>query len=435
MFNRRIVAGHPYLTLFFLYLVTRLVVLIFFSEYPSLFYNHYEAAALNFLNSGGFTVPYHNSLVPMTLYPPGYSFFIALIFGIVGEKIIVLQLVQVVMAAASFLLFFKVVEDLFRDKQKAFYFGIFYCLIPIFWTQDVSVNTGAPVAISLLFTGIYFLHRFFRYKSSSACFLSGLFLAAASAVRSEYAVFMMALFVLTVWKFRRNIKPASLMFASFLLVLAPLSIRNYDNFKVITPYPGGFGLALVNVIGKYYPSQEKGFAYGDENVLKAEKGNYEVLSYPEPYRREKARMSRAVSFIKERPLAFIKVLVFNLPRAWFGQSVGLAGKKANGLQKELGKGKGLFRIFMENSSKMIDVMAGIFCSLILFATFLYALFRKSIVLNDYLIFIIPAALLFLLFVPLGTLGRYVIPGYMMLSPVSYLGILKLKNRRREKAAA
>ena len=420
-----------YRSLFFFYLVSRLLILLSFNELPSLFISHYEPAAKNVIAGKGFSVEYEQTLVPLTLYPPGYSSIIAGVYFLAGVNPNHLRVLQIVFLSLCLFLFCKTIEHHIEDQRKAILIGYFYVLNPIFWVQDVSLNTGASLAISFALLGLFFAASFFRHaRNYPAMFLAGLFIAVASSIRSEFTLFLVALIGLSLAPPKFNLKGILLFIVGVSVVFVPMSIRNYENFGAISPLPGGTGLAMVNVIGKYYPSNEEQFAFGDGKILQVEGGNFTTLTYPDPYQREAARLHRSLNFIYRNPGKYFVVLLKNLPRAWFGQQLYLSGDDSISFQEYVSSGGGLFAFLKSHPLKFADIVLGFVDSLLLFFAALYFLLTYPPAFKKYSFFIVPAIFFFIFFVPLGTLGRYTLPGYTMLIPLSYLGFEDLYRKAK-----
>lgn len=417
-----------YLLIFFF--ASRLVLLFFFSETPSLFINHYEKAAINFLNGNGFSVLYENSFVPLTLYPPGYSFIISFVYKLFGINPVAVQLFQIIVSCLAFYLFIKTIVIFFKSEEQAIRYGYLYILFPIFWTSDVSLNTGASLAISFTLISFYFL---FGTNCKLQYSFGGLFLACAVSVRSEFII-LLPVFLFCIFFSSKRISYLLLFTSGCVFVLAPMSIRNYRNFNVISPLPGGGGLALINVIGKFYPDYQKGFAFGDGNILKAEKGNYKDLTYPMPYEREKDRLNRSIKFVVENPGKFVLVLVKNTPRAWFGHQINLI--QGPGFQEYLTLGGGYSDFIKKYPLKFLDIFFGFSLSFLLFMLFIYFIINsnKELLLR-FLPLMLSGGVFFIFFIALGTLGRYTLPAYVLIAPLSYLGLNimldKLKKRKEK----
>lgn len=117
----------------------------------------------------------------------------------------------------------------------------------------------------------------------------------------------------------------------------------------------------------------------------------------------------------------------NLPRAWFGQQLCLLKeKKAPSFQSFLYKRGGIISYVKTYPLKFLDIFIGFSLSVVLMiaaAIFFIAYKRQTII--KFLPFIIPAAAIFLIFIPIGTLGRYTLPGYIFLTPLSFLGLEKI----------
>lgn len=421
---------YKYRSLFICFCLSRLALLIFFEETPSLFINHYENAAIHFLNGDGFSVLYENALVPFTLYPPGFSFFIASVYKILGVHALMVQIIQIFLAGLSLVLFVKSVEQFFPSQKISILFGYFYLLVPIFWITDISLNTGASLATSFALISFYFLFKSdFNYRFLA----SGLLIAMAVSIRSEYIILVPTFLIVLLLMTRKNyFSRLAIFLVGCSLVLVPMSVRNYKNFQVLTPLPAGAGLTLVNVIGKFYPNYEKGFAFGDGNVLKAEGNKFTDLTYPDPYGREKARLKRSMDFMKENPDRFFLVLVKNTPRAWFGHQLNLVSN-GPGFQEHLSGGGGYIDFAKRFPLKFLDIFLGFTVAVLLFwftAITLIARGRGGIA--SYFPILLPAISFLIFFIVFGTLGRYTLPAYIFLSPLAFIGIREVVERIQNK---
>ncbi len=412
-----------------LFLTTR--ILAYFLHYyvnidfsNTLFSNHYESAGINLLNGNGFTCLYEGKLVPLSLYPPGYSLIIACIYFIFGINPVFINIFQGLFSLVTLLFFYNATNSLYGESlaKKS---TLFLVLCPIFWTNAIDINTGSAFAINLTIIASSFLISAIRYDKVKFYIYAGLFSSCAITVRSEFAVFPVAFFI--IFATRKMINYKIILFViSVIIVLLPLSIRNYRNFDHLGPLPGGLGLSMVNVIGKYYPDNNKGFAFGDVNILNVEKGNYNHLSYPFPYEREKDRLKRSLRFINENPGKYSIVMLKNIPIAWFGLRLEFFPQYfQDGLQTYLYEHGNIFTYIKEDFWGFVDRFIGFVISILLFIGMLiFILKTKWRYLKESYI-LIPIFITFCMFLPIASLGRYILIAYYFIIPIAIIGYSKL----------
>lgn len=414
----------------FIYLLVRCFAYLLHGELNSLF-SIYETAGINFLHGNGFSSNYKEELVPLTAYPPGYSFIIACIYFFFGINPLSIVIIQCLFGLVAILFFYKAIESL-SGESLAKKTTLFLVLCPVFWSNDIDINTGSAFAIDLTLIAFAFLVKAIQSQKVRYFIFAGLVGAGAITVRSEYAVFPMA-FLIILFIRKVNIFKMVLFVLSVVIVLLPLSIRNYSNFNKISPLPGGLGLAMVNVIGKFYPDTINQFAFGDQNILNVEKGDYNQLYYPFPYEREKNRLERSLKFVRENPGKYVKVLLLNIPRAWFGLKLNLFPQKNNrGLQMYLSKNGNLFGYLRSDIFGFIDKLIGFVISVLLFSgMLLYIVKTKCFRLKESYI-LIPVIIAFLVFLPIGVLGKYILVAYYFMTPISIIGYSKLFSKHNDK---
>jgi hypothetical protein len=393
-------------------------------------YHYHEAAALNLLAGKGLVVPFSGrpeELVPMTQYPPGYVVFLAGVYALLGRGVGGVQLVQSLLGALGCVLLALTVERALKDSKTAFWSGMGAALLPISAVHDVYVNSHTGTSIFLLLLSLFFWYRAKEPNSVIWYAATGFTLGVTALFHSEAIALLPLLGILTVveGRSRKALKHCAVILLCGVTVLVPWTIRNGVVLGTFSPTEGEMGGVLVSVIGKFYPDSAAGFAATDGEILAAEGGGYTDYSWPDPYGRDQARRRRVMRFILNNPGKYAAVLIKNVPIAWFGQQLYLSRLEPS-LQSEIRGGRFL-RYMRENPLGLVDRGLGTGIALVVFASGLYGFFVVPAS-RCLLPFVAIIVYYLVIFIPLGGLGRYTIPAYVLMIPFAVMGFENLFRR-------
>jgi hypothetical protein len=244
---------HRYTTVFLIAFITNVLFSIFFPR--PLFVldaEEYHIYATNMLNGQRFEVfPDGRPLHP--LRPPMYPIFIALIYFIFGSHKLAVYLSQIILTSIISMLIYYLSKKIFKNDNSAFIASI------LFSFHLPTLISSAIYYPEILFTFILFIFvisifnafrqpSIFRYLISG--FLMGLTALVKPVVQFLPLIILPALlFHLKTKKWKGFLYTAILIF-SFLTVMVPWIIRNYNVYKtfIFCDTTGGINLYTSNFI-------------------------------------------------------------------------------------------------------------------------------------------------------------------------------------------
>lgn len=409
--------------------LARLVLLAVTPADPGQLFRIHETVAESLLAGEGFLAPFFGhpgELVPMAWYPPGFSVFVFLAYAVFGPSVLALKLIQLVLGSVGCVLFADATRIAFGDQRLGFASGIFAALLPITAVHDVNLNTNTSMLLFLMTVGLWFWLRAKGGWGAVGWLSSGAAFALASQFRSEALVFVPVAAVLAALaEGHGRLKRTLLLLCGAGVVVAPWTIRNTSVFGVPSPTAPGIGLILVQTIARYYPDSNAGFGFSENEVLAAEGGQYTDIYWPKPYERDRERVERVVKFVAAHPVRYAGILIRNVPLAWFGHRLFIS-ETASAYSGFLSGG--LKTLTEQGVVGLLDRGIGLTIALSMFGLALVGLCSRKFSWGDTGLFWVIAAVLFLLFVPLGALGRYTVPAYLLLTPFAVIGMTVLWER-------
>lgn len=247
-------------------------------------------------------------------HPPGYAIFSATVLAVFGKGN-ALRAAHGAVTALCPILAFLVALQLF-GRQTAGVAGVLTGVSP-----QLSYNALLllPDAIAVVPVVAAFLvlvtTKGEKYLLRAA--LCGLLLGVACWLRANFLflpVFFCAaaFFALPVgvrWRFILNLTIA------FIIVLAPITLRNVIVFGSLTPLSIGSGVTLVEGIGEYDRENRFGLPATDDAVLKTEAEHFGRPDYlgslysPDGLERERYRIGQGLDVIAAEPAWFAGVMV------------------------------------------------------------------------------------------------------------------------------
>jgi 4-amino-4-deoxy-L-arabinose transferase-like glycosyltransferase len=233
----------------------------------------YERLALNLLHGNGFTASESQPFVPEFLRTPGYPFFVAAVYSLVGVQPVAVALTQILLDLGSVILVYSIASTtgskaiaLLASGARAFDPGA-VALSNSLMSETLFVFL---VLLSLLFTHRLFVAKNFSFTSA---FWLGAVAAGCALVRPVgiYYGLLIAVFLLILF-WSKVPKPLLIRFLLFYaltfgLVLSPWVVRNYT----LTGAPlfstsSSYNLLFENAV--YVEAAERGL---DPQKISAEK--------------------------------------------------------------------------------------------------------------------------------------------------------------------
>jgi hypothetical protein len=280
--------------------------------------NDYQHAARLFREEGvrGFFSTSSRLSDPNMLgHPPGYSILIAVIWSTVGESNASIQFFQITCDAFAAVLILLIAVELF-PFAVGLIAGLLVALAPQFTWNSVLLLPDTLAVFPLLLAA-YFLTRAVKEPRLLTIAIAGACVGLSCWLRAN-ALFMapfLAIVILFLFQHRRRFQFAGLFLAAALLLIAPLTIRNWIVFQHFIPVSLGAGQTMLEGISDYDPQRRFGIPNTDMGIMKmeAEQHNrpdyYSTLFAPDGIKRERMRLTQAFEVVRQNPLWFAGVMV------------------------------------------------------------------------------------------------------------------------------
>lgn len=351
----------------------------------------YDAIARNLLKGKGY-VDDSNRINFERL--PLYSYFLVVIYKLLGTELWKLQIVQSVIDTISCLLIYVLSLKLFRDKAAAllaaFLYAVYFKMIAL---VARPFNETLYILLLLIFLN-FFLNSF---KRATFSFFSGLLLGMLTLIKPVTLLFPIVVGGLYYFKLKREFFFKLLFFlAGFVILIVPMFVRNYVLERKIFFSSGGGKMFYMGAVFDY----SKNFRNREQKLIK-EIGR--KFSFPYSIEDDNLLRKKAITIIRRDPIGYIKRMIPRIYLFWAypDYSTGMMAAKT-------------IVILIFNLALIIFAVIGFYYTGkqgIFYAPFL------SIILYFYCVYVITYAY-----------SRYSLPLYPILFIFSSYGVISLLNR-------
>ena len=252
---------------------------------------------------------------------PGYSVYLSVIYALVGSNFFTVQLVQNLLNSVTPILLFLIVGMLLSWRVgivAGFLTGLSHHLSHI--SNYILPDSVSALPILLAFLILAVIRQYPHHLRGGYLYagylLAGLLLGCAAWLRSQtmlLGLFLAAVFlVILARRFAPRGALATLALVS-LLMLVPITIKNYVVYKEFIPVNIGAGIVLWEGIADASGSRFGAVATDDE-VAKQDAELYGNPAYaaswstPDGIERDRNRVDRSLKVIKEHPLWYAGVM-------------------------------------------------------------------------------------------------------------------------------
>jgi 4-amino-4-deoxy-L-arabinose transferase-like glycosyltransferase len=249
-------------------------------------------------------------------HPPGYSILLALVFSIFGESDFALRFFQLLCDAVSVVLVFLIALELV-SKRVALIAGVLAALSPQLAYNSLLLLPDSLAVLPILLAVLVFARARGRSRAWTRMAASGALLGLSCWLRPNgllLPLFLVALVPIVFERGKRLPLTVSLI-AAAVLVIAPLTIRNYMVFKQFIPISLGSGVTLVEGIADYDSRGAMALARTDVELVQEEARRFNRPEYsgslfnPDGIQRERDRVARGIAAIRSRPVWFTGVMI------------------------------------------------------------------------------------------------------------------------------
>lgn len=177
---------------------------------------------------------------PSTAFEPVYPVFLAAARLMFGDRFVLIQLLQVGVAAAGAVLLYCLTRKLTSSQPTAVVAGALFALHPLL-VKQASAASDLPIATTLL---VAFALAFVRTRDLRTAALAGALIGATVLTRSMVIpVVALGTAILLIQKQRRQ---AAAFVLAAAVVIAPMAVRTYHLSGVFAPTRSGVNLYIGN---------------------------------------------------------------------------------------------------------------------------------------------------------------------------------------------
>jgi Dolichyl-phosphate-mannose-protein mannosyltransferase len=249
-------------------------------------------------------------------HPPGYSILIAILFRAFGESDAALQLTQILADAASSVVIFLIALALL-NLSIATIAGLLIAIAPQFTYNSVMLLPDSLAVLPILLA-VYFLIKAIKKRPRLLTFiLAGALIGLSCWLRANALLLapFMAAAIPFLFERGRRLRPALAFLGGSLLIILPLTIRNYIVYDHFIPVSLGAGQTLLEGIADYDHNKSLGIPNTDKGLTKWESEIYnrpdyaDMLFNPDGIKRERQRLAQGFAVIRSHPFWFFGVMV------------------------------------------------------------------------------------------------------------------------------
>ncbi|PYS50703.1 MAG: hypothetical protein DMF68_06325 [Acidobacteria bacterium] len=248
-------------------------------------------------------------------HPPGYSILIAALFKIFGESDTPLQIFQIIAdSLAAVVIFLLALEQL--NTAVALIAGLLVAAAPQFTYNSVLLLPDSLTVLPILLA-VYLLNRATKSPRLITLAITGSLVGLSCWLRANAMLLapFICLAVPFLFERGRRFRYAVAIACGALVIIAPLTIRNYIVYDHFIPISLGGGQTLLEGIGDYDESGSLGIPNTDMGVMKWEAELFNRPDYfgtlfnPDGVERDRWRMSHGLKVIATHPLWFAGVML------------------------------------------------------------------------------------------------------------------------------
>jgi hypothetical protein len=248
-------------------------------------------------------------------HPPGYPTLIAITWSIFGESDASIQFLQITLDSLAAVLVFLIALQLVSYGTGVIA-GALVALAPQFAWNSVLLLPDTLAVLPLL-VAVYFLARSLSKPNIVNFVLAGAFVGLSCWLRANALLMAPFLAVVVFILFDRKVRLrfAATFLAGALLIIAPITIRNWIVFHHFVPVSLGAGQTMLEGIADYDPDRRFGIPNTDMGIMKMEAEQYNRPDYystlfaPDGIKRDRMRVNRAFTVIRNSPGWFLGVMV------------------------------------------------------------------------------------------------------------------------------
>src|SRR5678815_3236173 len=247
-------------------------------------------------------------------HPPGYPILLAGIFKVIGDSDNAIQLVQVVADSIAAVVVFLIVYELL-PFGVAIIAGLMTALSPQFAYHCVLLLPDS-VAVLPIILAVYLIVRAHKQQRVLPYVLAGALIGISCWLRANALLMapFLAVFLMFVWERGRRLRFGAALLAGALIVITPVTIKNWIFFRHFVPLSLGAGQTLLEGIADYDSKKQFNIPQTDLGIMRQEAEWYHRPEYglllfgPDGIKRERMRIARGLAVVRSHPIWFLSVM-------------------------------------------------------------------------------------------------------------------------------
>ena len=248
-------------------------------------------------------------------HPPGYPIVLAGIFKVIGDSDDAIQLIQVVADSITAVVVFLIVFELF-PFGVALIAGLLAALSPQFAYHSVLLLPDS-LAVLPIVLAVYLIVRAHKQQRVLPYILAGALIGISCWLRANALLMapFLAVFLMFVWERGRRLRFGAALLAGALIVIAPVTIKNWIVFGHFVPLSLGAGQTFLEGIADYDSEKQFDIPQTDLGIMRQEaewyrRPEYSLLLFgPDGIKRERMRMARGLAVVRSHPVWFLGVMM------------------------------------------------------------------------------------------------------------------------------
>jgi len=278
---------------------------------------NYQKEALRMLNEGGILFP--NGAVDagdarLVLHPPGYSAFMANVFALSGDSVSSVRLVQIVVDGLSAVLVLLIAAELF-PFALAIISALLVALSPHFAFYSLWISPDTLCVFPLLIA-IYLIIKARKRPRLITIIAAGAMVGVSCWLRANALLLapFLAAFVLLMFDRGKRLRYAIALVGATVLVVSPITIRNWILYHHFIPISIAGGENLVVGIADFDKEGRFGMPVSDRDAAIKDAEWHNRPDYaanpwgPNGVERDQARYARGLQVIRANPGWFLSVM-------------------------------------------------------------------------------------------------------------------------------
>jgi Dolichyl-phosphate-mannose-protein mannosyltransferase len=280
--------------------------------------SRYHQQAQRMLDGDGVLYPtgyQQHASVQLLLHPPGYSIFIATIFGAFGHSDDNLVLSQIICDSMAAVLVFVIAAEILPLSASVIA-GLLVAFSPHLARQSLMLLPESLAVLPILIA-VCLLVRARKQPGLVAILTAGGMVGLSCWLRSNTLLLapFLAVAILLLFERSRRWKYATGFVFATIVVISPITIRNWVVFGQFIPLSLGSGVTMIEGIADYDKENRFGMPATDDEAARKDlewhnRPDYAVgLWRPDGIERDRYRFARGLDVIRENPIWFAGVMI------------------------------------------------------------------------------------------------------------------------------